>query len=252
MSGPRVFRLTVAYDGTGFHGWQRQPGLRTVQGELERAAAEALATVDIVVQGAGRTDAGVHARGQVASLAAGTALPARAVRALVQRALPDDVRVVDAAEAPPTFHARHDARARRYAFRLLDAPDVLWERFAWATPHAVDGAALERAVEPLAGTHDFSAFEAAGSTPAHPVCAMALARWTRWEAGWRFDVEADHFLYHMVRNLVGTALRAQRDADPAARVAEVLASRDRARAGPTAPAHGLCLEAVRYEEESRV
>ncbi len=248
MSG-RVFRLTVAYDGTDFHGWQRQPGLRTVQGELERAAAEALGTEEIVLHGAGRTDAGVHARGQVASLVADTPLPARAVGALVRRALPPDIALVDAAEAGPRIHARHSARSRRYAYRLLDADDVLWGRFAWAVPHPVDGDGLARSAEPLLGEHDCSAFEAAGSTPANPVCRVALARWSRWEGGWRFDVAADHFLYHMVRNLVGTALRAQREADPAAHVASVLASRDRARAGATAPARGLCLESVGYDEQ---
>jgi tRNA pseudouridine38-40 synthase len=247
VTDPRVLRLTVAYDGTGFHGWQKQPNLRTVQGELERALAQALGTEDIVVHGAGRTDAGVHARGQVASLTTAAPLPARAVLALTQRALPDDVRLVDASEAPAGFHARHSARARRYAYRLLDREDVLQGRFAWVPPMPIDGDALARSAEPLLGEHDCSAFEAAGSTPGRPVCRVTQARWRRWEGGWRFDVQADHFLYHMVRNLVGTALRAQREPDPAAHVAAVIASRDRARAGATVPAHGLCLEGVSYE-----
>jgi tRNA pseudouridine38-40 synthase len=249
VSGERNFKLVVAYDGTAFHGWQKQPGLRTVQGELERAASEALGREDLVVQGAGRTDAGVHARGQVASLAAETPLPAKAVLALTRRALPGDIRLLEASEARAGFHARHSARARRYAYRLLDHDDVLYTRFAWAPPYAVDGEALASSVTPLLGLHDCSAFEAAGSSPADPVCRVTLARWSRWEAGWRFDVEANHFLYHMVRNLVGTALRAQRERDPAAHVAGVLASRDRGRAGATAPAHGLCLESVHYEGE---
>ena len=173
-------------------------------------------------------------------------MPARALRALTQRALPDDVKLVDAADAPEGFHARHSARARRYAYRLLDHDDVLWSRFAWHPGTALDGEGLAASSGPLAGEHDFSAFEAAGSSPVNPVCRVTCARWTRWEAGWRFDVEADHFLYHMVRNLVGTAIRAQREPDPAAHVAEVLGSRDRARAGGTSPPQALCLEAVRY------
>ncbi len=251
MNASRTFRLTVAYDGTDFHGWQKQPGLRTVQGELERAAAEVLGEEGIVVYGAGRTDAGVHARGQVASFASATSLPARAVRALMQRALPADVRVVDASEAAPGFHARHSARARRYAYRLLDREDVLDDRFAWAPPRRLDGEALARSAAPLVGTHDCSAFEAANASETNPVCRVTLARWVRWESGWRFDVQADHFLYHMVRNLVGTALRAQSESDPAAHVAGVLASRDRARAGATVPPQGLCLEAVHYEGEEQ-
>lgn len=252
MNGERIFRLTVAYDGTDFHGWQKQPGLRTVQGELERAAAEALTMEGLVVHGAGRTDAGVHARGQVASLAAPTDLPARGVRAFMQRVLPRDVYIVDAREAAPRFHARHSARSRRYTYRLLDDRDVLHQRYAWTLPHPVDGDALARSAEPLVGEHDCSAFEARGSTQVDPVCRVTLARWTRWEFGWRFDVAANHFLYHMVRNLVGTALRAQRQRDPAGHMAAVLASRQRSRAGATVPPHGLCLEAVLYDDEEQL
>lgn len=247
MSGTRVHRLTVAYDGTAFHGWQRQEGLRTVQGELERALSAALDGEPVTVNGAGRTDAGVHARGQVASFVSATPLPARAVAAIARRSLPADVRIVEAREAAPGFHARHSARARRYAYRLLEAEDVLLGRFAWCPMKALDGEALNRATAPLLGRHDCSAFGASGSSPANPECAITLARWERWEGGWRFDVQADHFLYHMVRNLVGTALRAAALPDPGAHVAGVLASRDRARAAGTAPARGLCLEAVHYD-----
>jgi tRNA pseudouridine38-40 synthase len=243
----RSFRLTVAYDGTEFHGWQRQPGLRTVQGELERVIAGALGVASVSVNGAGRTDAGVHAHGQVASFRSDTTLPARAVAAIAGRELPSDVRIVDAREAGDGFHARHSARARRYAYRLLDAHDILLARFAWWPMRPLDGEALNRAVAPLLGRHDFGAFEAAGSSPANPECTLSLARWERCEGGWRFDVKADHFLYHMVRNLVGTALRAASLPEPGAHVAAVLASRDRSRAGATAPAHGLCLEEVEYE-----
>lgn len=249
MSEARSFRLTVAYDGTDFHGWQRQPGQRTAQGELERALATALGLQELAVNGAGRTDAGVHARGQVASFRAGTALPARAVAAIAGRGLPADLRIVAAGEAGPEFHARHSARARRYAYRLLDHDDVLLGRFAWCPGAPLDGDALNRAAAPLVGRHDCAAFEAAGSSPANPECDITLARWERWEGGWRFDVRADHFLYHMVRNLVGTLLRAVARPDPAGHVAGVLASRDRARAGPTAPARGLCLEQVEYGNE---
>jgi tRNA pseudouridine38-40 synthase len=171
--------------------------------------------------------------------------------ALAQRVLPDDVRVVEASDAPAGFHARHSACARRYAYRLLDREDVLHGRFAWAAPMRIDGDALVRSARPLVGEHDCTAFESTGSTPGRPVCHVTRASWSRWEGGWRFDVEADHFLYHMVRNLVGTSLRAQREPDPAAHVAGVLASRDRARAGATVPAHGLCLEAVSYDGDER-
>jgi tRNA pseudouridine38-40 synthase len=222
--------------------------LRTVQGELERAAAEALGVDKLTVNGAGRTDAGVHARGQAASLVAETVLPARAVAAMTQKRLPRDIRIVEAADEPAGFHARHSARARRYSYRLLDHEDVLHGRYAWWPGRAVDGERLALGATPLIGEHDCSAFEAKGSSEVNPVCRISVARWRRWEAGWLFEVCADHFLYHMVRNLVGTALRAQRDPDPAARMADVLASRDRARSGGTVSPRGLCLEEVRFDE----
>ncbi len=249
MSGPRTFRLTVAYDGTAFHGWQRQPARRTVQGELERALAVAIGAESIGVNGAGRTDAGVHARGQVVSFVAETRLPARAIGVRTQRELPPDVRIVDAREAAADFHARHRAIARRYEYRLLDAPDVLFDRFAWHPPRRFDGDGLAAAATAIVGERDCTSFEAKGSSPASPVCRIAHAVWRRWERGWAFDVQADHFLYHMVRNLVGTSLQVSRDRDPAGRMAEVLAARNRAAAAATSPPQGLSLEAVQYEGE---
>jgi tRNA pseudouridine38-40 synthase len=245
----RTFRLTVAYDGTDFRGWQRQPGARTVQGTLEEALGRVLETQTVAVAGAGRTDAGVHARGQLASFSAETHLPARALPPLANRALPADVRVVAAAEEAAGFHARHSARARRYAYRLLAAPDLLHERYAWAPGPLPPLTALAASVEPLAGTHDCSSFQATGSSATDPVCRIHHARWSAEPAGYTFDVMADHFLYHMVRNLVGTSLAAAATADPAAALGAVLDSRDRARAGVTAPAHGLTLEQVYCEGE---
>lgn len=249
VTAGRTFRLRVAYDGTEFHGWQVQPERRTVQGELERAVRELLAGQEVRVHGAGRTDAGVHARGQGASFAADTRLPASALGPLLNRRLPADVRVTDAVDAPPGFHARHSARERHYAYRLLGADDVLWSRYAWSPQRRLPTlSALREACAPLVGTHDCSAFQSAGSSPVDPVCRIRRADWESWEFGMRFEVVADHFLYRMVRTLVGTALDAGETRDPARSMAEVLDSRDRTRAGVAAAAHGLCLEAVRYEE----
>jgi len=245
----RTFRLTVAYDGTGFHGWQRQPGVRTVQGELEVALAGVVGSVAVAVSGAGRTDAGVHARGQVASFTHDTRLPARALPPLLNRALPRDLRITDAAEAPEGFHARHSARARRYRYRLLAAPDLLAERYAWAPGRLPALEALAASAAPLEGTHDCSAFRAVGSSPAEPVCRLYEARWSACEGGVGFDIVADHFLYHMVRNVVGTSLAAAGRPDPAGHMREVLASRERSRGGITAPPEGLSLERVYYEGE---
>jgi tRNA pseudouridine38-40 synthase len=245
----RVFKLVVAYDGTAFHGWQAQPGLRTVQGMLQDALTRTLGG-PVAVHGAGRTDAGVHARGQVASFESGTNLPARALAPRLARLLPDDLRVRWAGEAPAGFHARHAARGRRYAYRLLAHDDVLLGRYAWHPRRLPSGDRLARAVAPLEGTHDLSAFRATGSSPSDPVCRVFHAGWCGWEGGFQFDMVADHFLYHMVRGVVGTALAAAEEPDPAAAMARVVASRERARTGVTAPAHGLCLEQVFYAEDA--
>jgi len=237
--------MEVGYDGTAFHGWQRQPGLRTVQGELEIALAAVLGA-EVRLTAAGRTDAGVHARGQVVSFRASTPLPASALVPLLRRVLPGDIRARHAQACDPTFDARRSARARRYAYRLLDRADVLWERFAWHPRRPTDPDALGNAASAITGEHDFSAFRSSGHAPGTPVCHVAQATWTRWECGLRFDVVADHFLYHMVRNLIGTMLDLGDAADPAGAMRAVLTSCSRAAAGPTAPAHGLCLEEVEY------
>jgi tRNA pseudouridine38-40 synthase len=237
--------MEVGYDGTGFHGWQRQPGLRTVQGELEIALAKVLGG-DVRLTAAGRTDAGVHARGQVVSFRAATHLPASALVPLLRRVLPPDIRPQRAETCDPAFDARRSARARRYIYRLLDRADLLWERFAWHPRRPADLGALTQAASAVAGEHDFCAFRSSGHAPGTPVCRVVRAAWERWECGLAFEVTADHFLYHMVRNLVGTMLDMGTDGDPAAGMRAVLASRTRAAAGTTAPAHGLCLEEVEY------
>ena len=245
----RTFRLTVAYDGTAFRGWQRQPGVRTVQGELEDALALVLESAEVPTAGAGRTDAGVHARGQVASFRHETRLPARAFPPLLNAHVPSDMRVTAAAEVPEGFHARHSARARRYVYRVLARPDLLAERYAWCPPVLPPVAALAASAAPLAGTHDCTAFQTVSRTPAEPVCHVLAARWTGREDGAEFEVMADHFLYHMVRNLVGTSLVAAAKPDPAAHMREVLESRDRRRRASPAPPQGLSLEQVYYEGE---
>lgn len=248
MSDSRTFRLTVAYDGTAFHGWQKQPEVRTVQGELEAALSRVLEG-EVKTAGAGRTDTGVHARGQVASFSHPTSLPARALPPLLNAELPPDMRVMDAAECRSTFHARHSALARRYEYRVLTRPDLLRDRTSWTPEWAPPLAALQAAVTPLQGTHDYSAFQSTGSSPADPVLALHHAGWRAAEGGYAFDVIAHHFLYHMVRNLVGTSFAAAKRPDPAAHMRDVLESRDRRRGGQTVPPKGLSLEQVYYDGE---
>jgi tRNA pseudouridine38-40 synthase len=245
----RVFRLDLEYDGGGFAGFQLQPDARTVQGELERALADLLGAPQRVAA-AGRTDAGCHARGQVVSVGLRTALAPAALMGALNARLPDDVRLTAAREERPDFHARRSAVARRYSYRLLDRPSALWSRLAWWPRRAVDGTRLGLAAQALPGEHDFASFASAGGTPGTTRCRVLRAGWCRWEAGWMFDVTADHFLYHMVRALVGTSLELQAWDDPAGGMAGVIAALDRRRAGPTAPPQGLCLERVYYPSDA--
>lgn len=243
-----TYRLRVAYDGTDFHGWQRQPGCRTVQGVLERALGGLLGVDGVTVQGAGRTDAGVHARGQVASFRADTGIPGEALRLALAPRLPRDVRVLESARAAAGFDARRSAVARRYSYALVSAEDPLEERFAWRPRRWPDAGALEAATRALEGRRDCSSFRSAGSSETDPVCDVTRARWEPWEKGLRLEIVSDHFLYRMVRSVVGTALEASERADPAGWMRTVIEAKDRAAAGRTAPAHGLCLEEVRYPE----
>ena len=196
--------------------------------------------------GAGRTDAGCHARGQVASFVTESRLPARSVSSMLRRHLPADVQVSRATDVEEGFDARRSAQARRYAYRLLDHADVLLQRLAWLPRRAMDPERLTAAVAPLEGEHDCAAFAASGGSVRYTTCRVHHAGWRRWEGGVQLDILADHFLYHMVRNVVGTALMVMERPDPAGAMAAVLASRARSRAGPTAPPQGLCLEQVFY------
>ncbi|MGH7731788.1 MAG: tRNA pseudouridine(38-40) synthase TruA [Candidatus Eiseniibacteriota bacterium] len=243
----RRLKLVVAYDGANFRGWQRQPARRTVQGVMEEHLSAVLKE-PVRLTGAGRTDTGCHARGQVASLATTSRLPVAAMAPVLNRRLPSDVRVREVTEAGPDFDARRSAIARRYAYRLLRTEDLLLSRIAWHPPRRFDPEALARATAPLEGVQDFASFRSTGSSAAVSVCHVTRAAWRPWEGGILLDIVADHFLYHMVRSIVGTALVFQSDSDPGARMRECLDGRDRGLAGPTAPAHGLCLEEVFYPD----
>ena len=242
-------KLVLSYDGTRYVGWQVQPNGPSIQAELERALST-LHKAPVRVTGAGRTDAGVHATGQVASFAVERPLPEVAYVKGVNALLPEDVAVQRAELRAGPFDARPDARGKRYRYRIENLPTraPLTRLRAWQVFRPLDAGAMRAAAAALVGRHDFGAFRAADCEAAHAV--RELRRLAVIEApGGRIEVvaEATAFLKHMVRNLVGTLVEVGLGARDAASMAELLASRDRTRAGRTAPAHGLELEEVFYD-----
>ena len=242
-------RLLIEYDGTDFRGWQAQRVGPTVQGAVEAALATALREPASVV-GSGRTDAGVHARGQVAHLVTGAPPDARRLRAALNGLLPPSVAVLAAEAAPDGFHARYDARRRRYVYHAAIEPRALDRRTRVLLRPAPDVDAMNRAAEALLGRHDFSSFCRTKSETTNRVCTVEAARWTAGErpGDLDFEVAADRFLHGMVRAVVGTLLEVGRGARPSDGVGRVLAERDRRAAGPAAPARGLVLDRVDYAE----
>jgi tRNA pseudouridine38-40 synthase len=247
LSVRRTYRLVLAYDGTGFHGWQIQPGVPTVQGAL-LAAARPLFKGEVRLTGASRTDAGVHAVGQAAALTGISTLPPATLLAALNARLPQEVRVVAAAEAAPGFDARRAARGKRYLY-LIDNGLVrspLLQRYAWHVGSRLDVEAMRAALGPLRGRHDFAAFCAAPGRHADSRCHVRAVHVRRRRALVAVAISADRFLHHMVRNIVGSAVEIGRGAPAPGWLAEVLRSRDRTQAGPTAPAQGLTLLRVLY------
>ena len=247
----RTFKLTIAYDGSEFIGWQRQASGVSIQGLLEDALSE-LDGRAVTVIGAGRTDAGVHARGQVAAAALERDLDAAAVVRAVNIRLPASVRILDASPAVKDFHARFDARLKSYRYRIWNGGVMSpFERsYAWHVPMALDVGAMADAAAALCGTHDFAAFQGTGSDTQTTVRTVMRSSVER-DAGSPlivYEAAGEGFLRHMVRNIVGTLVEIGRGRWPAAWMGDVLASRDRAAAGPTAPAQGLFLMAVAYDE----
>jgi tRNA pseudouridine38-40 synthase len=247
-----TFKLTLAYDGTEFAGWQRQPAERTVQGDLE-AAVERITGARSKCVASGRTDAGVHALGQVVSFQSETKLPADVLTKALNAELPEDMLVFEVAEAPPGFHALRDAVRKRYRYVIQDGrlPDLFDRKYVWHVYQRLDEAAMKQAAEALVGTHDFASYETAGSprlTTVRTIYDLVVERRPA-ELTDRviIEVEADGFLYNMVRNIAGTLVAVGKGKEPIAWPADVLQLRDRTAAGMTAPARGLFLVGVAYE-----
>jgi tRNA pseudouridine38-40 synthase len=244
----RNFRATLGYDGTDFHGWQLQPGKRTVQQTLEDALAALTGEQRVRVNASGRTDAGVHAVGQVVNFHSATHHAPDVLLRAVNARLPTDVVISAIEEAPPEFDANRDAQRKLYRYVIHDGavPSPFLRRYCCHSRHTLDVERMRAAATALLGTHDFHSFESSWPNRASSVRTithLALSRVGEWI--W-LDVEADGFLYNMVRAIAGTLMNVGRGYWPVSQVEEILNAEDRAEAGPTAPAQGLFLMRVTY------
>jgi tRNA pseudouridine38-40 synthase len=244
----RNIRLILSYDGTDFHGWQRQPDLRTVQQTLEEVLGELTGVVP-TCHASGRTDAGVHALGQVVHFLTASRHPPEVFVRGGNALLPADVRVLAAEEVPQAFHATLDARSKRYRYVIDNGrlADPFRRRYAWHVFHRLDVEAMHRAAQALRGRHDFRSFETNWPNRTSSVRTIFDVGVAREGDVVTVEVEADGFLYNMVRSIAGTLVLVGAGKRPGAWVAEALAAESRAEAGPTAPPQGLFLLHVRYD-----
>ncbi|MEA2204932.1 MAG: tRNA pseudouridine38-40 synthase [Blastocatellia bacterium] len=248
------FKLTLQYDGTDFHGWQIQNELRTVQGELTRVLS-LLEGGAVVVHGSGRTDAGVHAEGQVASVQLQRTFTPEKLRSAINGNLERDVRVLDVREVDDDFHARYSARGKTYIYRIVSAPVIspFWNRYALQEARTLDLSRLRSAAQVFLGEHDWTAFSAAqtdSETRVRTITALEVSE--RWDERGQCPLieiwaTADGFLRYMVRSIVGTLLAAAREEIEEEQIQRAIQTGERSLAGATAPACGLTLKSVLYD-----
>ncbi|MEK6814314.1 MAG: tRNA pseudouridine(38-40) synthase TruA [Nitrospirota bacterium] len=244
---PRLVRVLLEYDGTAYHGWQVQPNARTIQ-EVFESVLDRIHKRRTKATAAGRTDAGVHARGQVVHFETALGMDASAWRKALNALLPDDI-VARGADFPPAgFHARKSALSKTYVYTVLNAPvpSAFLRDTAWRLPFPLDAGRMKEGARFLIGRHDFSSFRSSTCTARHPVRTLLRVDIDRAGEIIRMTFQGDGFLKQMVRSIVGTLVEVGRGAIPPEAVASILEGRRRELAGPTAPARGLCLERVEY------
>lgn len=243
----RNIKLTIEYDGTGYHGWQYQPNAVTIQGVMEEKVGR-LVNEKVALAGSGRTDAGVHALNQVANFRTVSKISCEALHKGLDALLPEDIAIKDVSEVGGDFHSRFSAIGKVYIYKILNGPhpSALLNRFSWFIRCPLNVEQMNEAARHLIGEHDFSSFRASSCGAPHPVKEVKSARF-RMEGGLLlFEVEATGFLHHMVRNIVGTLIDVGMGRRTTASFKELLELKDRKLAGVTAPPHGLFLKDVKY------
>ncbi len=247
----RNIRIDVEYEGTRYHGWQIQENADTIQGRLTEAVRRLTGeTVSLI--GAGRTDAGVHARGQVANFFMQKKLPLHNIEAGLNAYLPRDIVVKAAREVSADFNARFSARKRVYHYYLSPRRTALWRNFCWQFFQPFDTHILHRLAKQVIGEHDFGAFSRVAVQSGHKRCWVYESRWFQQGEMWVYRIAANRFLHGMVRTLVGTMMEVARGKMTEEQFRSLFEVRDRKAAGPAAPARGLILEAVEYDERAWV
>lgn len=243
----RNIKLAIHYDGSSYHGWQGQPDRPTIQGELTQAI-EKLTGKQVIVNGASRTDAGVSALGQVANIRIDTPIPTQNIAKALTEILPDDIAVAEAVDVPDDFDAISSVKSKLYRYTIYTGPTppVLQIRHCWHLPGRLDTSAMEKGAKLLVGTKDFKSFASAADIRQSSIRTITNCR-VKADGEWIYiDVEADGFLYNMVRNIVGTVVEVGRGRWKPEKMTEILEARDRTAAGPIAPAAGLCLMRIDY------
>jgi tRNA pseudouridine38-40 synthase len=242
------FKLTIEYDGSRYHGWQRQKEDRSIQGEIEKAL-KTITSDSVTLIGSGRTDAGVHALGQVANFQCDIRLDPEALMNALNSLLDDDIVITGCELVSESFHARYHARSKVYHYRILNRPlpSAIGRQYSWFIRKALSREAMRAAATHIVGRHDFKAFEGTGSTRQHATRCVYSAEFIEQENGLLvFQIEAEGFLRHMVRNIAGTLVDVGLEKITPHDFKRILDSRDRSQASATAPAHGLTLMEVKY------
>lgn len=241
----RNIKLILEYDGTDFVGWQTQAEGRTVQEEVTKVLREILQE-EVTIEGAGRTDSGVHARGQVANFLTNSSLEMDSLFQALNGMLPLDVRIRSAREVSELFQARFHARARLYKYYISVKQQAIGRQYQWHVKYPLDVGSMKCAAELVTGEHDFSSFCNHAEEVEDRSCTVIVSRWSQSPRGLIYEVKANRFIHGMVRALVGTMVDIGRGHIPAGSFAEIIEAKDRSKAGMAAPAHGLCLEEVVY------